>query len=123
VNIILVEDNENTAILTKLYLEKSGIADHVDHTFRIKPFEHLVNANKYELAIIDYHLQVLDAPEFVKTIKNSKLNSGTPVIVVSHELNEWEKEEIKILGVQYIRRHDDYMVFMELIRQTLRKMN
>ncbi len=121
--IILVEDNDNTATITELYMEKTGLATEVDRTYRIKPFEALVNLNKYDLAIIDYHLQVVDAPEFIRLIKESKLNKFTPIIVVSHELKGWEEEEIKRLGVQYIRRHDDYMVFMELIKQALRKMN
>lgn len=122
-NIILVEDNDNTAIITELYLEKSGLADSVDRTYRIKPFESLVNVNKYDLAIIDYHLQAFDAPEFIKVIKSSRLNSRTPIIVVSHELDDSEEEEIKMLGVQYIRRHDDYSIFMGLIAQAIKRMN
>lgn len=122
-NIILVEDNDNAAIITELYLEKSGLADSIDRTYRIKPFESLVNVNKYDLAIIDYHLQAFDAPEFIKVIKASRLNSRTPIIVVSHELDDSEEEEIKHLGVQYIRRHDDYSIFMGLIAQAIKRMN
>lgn len=122
-NIILVEDNDNAAIITELYLEKSGLADSIDRTYRIKPFESLVNVNKYDLAIIDYHLRAFDAPEFIKVIKASRLNSRTPIIVVSHELDDSEEEEIKHLGVQYIRRHDDYSIFMGLIAQAIKRMN
>jgi DNA-binding response OmpR family regulator len=122
-HIILVEDNDNTAFITELYLEKSGIAERVDRTYRIKPFESLVNVNKYDLALIDYHLQAFDAPEFIKIIKASGLNARTPIIVTSHELSRGEEDEIKALGVQYIRRHDDYSVFMGLIFSAIRRMN
>ena len=122
-NIILVEDNDNTATLTEMYFEKTGFAERVDRTYRIKPFESLININKYDLAIVDYHLQFYDAPEFVRLIKESKLNSRIPVIVVSHELTSYEKREVEKLGVHYIRRPDDYMIFVDLIKATLRKMN
>lgn len=121
--VILVEDNENTAVLTQMYLEKTGVADHIDHTHRLKTFEHLINRNKYDLALIDYHLQFFDAPEFIQLTKDSKLNARTPIIVVSHEISMAEEREIERLGAQYIRRHDDYMVFIELIRKALRRMN
>lgn len=122
-NIILVEDNDNTAQLTELFFEKTGFANRVDRTYRIKPFESLVNINKYDVAIIDYHLQYFDAPEFIRLIKDSKLNPNTPIIVVSHELSQYEQRQVEALGVHYIRRPDDYMVFVDLIRHTLRKMN
>lgn len=122
-NIILVEDNDNTAHLTEIFFEKTGLADRTDRTYRIKPFESLVNINKYDLAIIDYHLQYFDAPEFIRLIKESKLNSRTPIIVVSHELSLYEQREVESLGIHYIRRPDDYMIFIEMIKQTLRKMN
>lgn len=121
--VILVEDNDNTAQLTELFFEKTGFADRVDRTYRIKPFESLVNINKYDLAIIDYHLQFFDAPEFVRLIKESKFNSRTPIIVVSHDLTIDEKKEVDKLGVKYIRRPDDYLIFVELLRAELRRMN
>lgn len=121
--VILVEDNDNTAYLTELYFQKVGFSDNIDRTYRIKPFEHLVNSNKYDVAIIDYHLQVLDAPEFIKAIKNSKLNSNIPIIVVSHDLSFDEARQVEAMGVYYVRRHDDYHVFVELIIKALRKMN
>jgi DNA-binding response OmpR family regulator len=123
VKAILVEDDPNTATITQMFLEKSGIADHIDHTYRLKPFEHLVKTTKYDFAIIDYHLQVFDAPEFIKAIKNSEINKNTPIIVISHEASESEQKAIDRLGAHYIRRHDDYMIFMELIAKTLRGMN
>lgn len=121
--VILVEDNDNTAYLTELYFQKMGFSDNIDRTYRIKPFEHLVDSNKYGVAIIDYHLQVLDAPEFIKKIKDSKLNSNTPIIVVSHELDLDEQRQVEAMGVHYVRRHDDYQIFVEIIIKTLRKMN
>lgn len=122
-NILLVEDNDTTAYLTEAFLEKTGFASRVDRTYRIKPFESLCHVNKYDLAIIDYHLQYFDAPEFVRAIKKSKKNKLTPVIIVSHELSPYELREVERLGVHYIRRPDDYMVFMDLIKRTLRRMN
>ncbi len=121
--VLLVEDNDNTATLTELYFNKTGFSDDVDRTYRIKPFEHMVNTKKYDVAVIDYHLQFFDAPEFVQILKKSKLNSMTPVIVVSHELSKWEEDEINRMGLKYVRRNDDYMVFIELIRKELRKFN
>lgn len=122
-NVLLVEDNDNTATLTEMYMEKTGFADNVDRTYRIKPFEHLCNVNKYNVIVIDYHLQFYDAPEFIQVIKKSKLNSNTPVVVISHELSKWEEDEISRMGLHYVRRHDDYMIFIELIRRELRNMN
>lgn len=121
--VILVEDNDITAELTQLFFDKTNFCDHVDRTYRIKPFEHLVHNIKYDLAIIDYHLQVLDAPEFIRAIKASRLNSSTPIIVVSHELDAYEEKQIEKLGVHYVRRHDDYQIFVDLLNRTLRKMN
>lgn len=121
--VILVEDNDNTATLTELFFEKTGFADRVDRTYRIKPFESLVNINKYDLAIVDYHLQFFDAPEFIRLIKESKLNSHTPVVVVSHELSIEEQREVNSLGVKYIRRPDDYLIFVELLKSEMRKFN
>ena len=121
--VILVEDNDNTATLTEMYFEKTGFAERVDRTYRIKPFEALININKYDVAIVDYHLQYFDAPEFIRLLKDSRLNSNIPIIVVSHELSPYEQREVESLGVHYIRRPDDYTIFVDLIRHTLRKMN
>ena len=121
--VILVEDDDTAAMLTEMYFSKSGFSDDVDRTYRIKAFEHMVNSTKYDVAIVDYHLQIYDAPEFIKLIKTSKLNTKTPIIVISHELSLEEEREIKALGIHYIRRPDDYMVFVELIAKVLRKMN
>lgn len=121
--ILLVEDNENTATLTKMYLEKMGVASHIDHTYRIKPFESLINLHKYDLVLVDYHLQFFDAPEFIKLTRESKKNSMSPIIVTSHELSSYEQKEVESLGVHYIRRPDDYMLFIELIKNTLQKMH
>lgn len=118
--VILVEDDDNAALLTEIHFSKMGFSDDVDRTYRIKPFEHLINSNKYDLAIIDYHLQVYDAPDFIELIKKSKLNSLTPIIVISHELSLEEERAVSMLGVRYIRRPDDYTVFVELIMKALR---
>ena len=121
--VILVEDDDTAATLTEMYFSKMGFSDDVDRTYRIKPFEHLINSNKYDVAIIDYHLQCYDAPDFIKLTKSSPLNNKIPIIVISHELSVTEEREVNALGVHYIRRPDDYMVFVELISKALRKMN
>lgn len=120
---ILVEDDDTAAMLTEMYFSKTGFSDDVDRTYRIKPFEHLINFKKYDVAIVDYHLQCFDAPTFIRIIKTSRLNANTPIIVISHELSLEEEREVNALGVHYIRRPDDYMVFVSLISKTLRDMN
>jgi len=123
VRVILVEDDDVAAQLTEMYFSKLGFSDDVDRTYRIKPFEHLINTNKYDVAIVDYHLQVFDAPDFIKLIKGSKINSRIPIIVISHELSLDEERQVKAFGVHYIRRPDNYEIFVELIMKHLRMMN
>ena len=76
--ILMIEDEEKSAELMKIYLEDCGFE--VDNAFNITDALSYASAKRYDLALLDMRLPDYSGMEFLRGIKNRLL---LPVIVVS----------------------------------------
>lgn len=63
-NVLIVEDEEDLAQLTKLYLDRDGIQSRIAHS--AEEAQGILSADHYDLAILDINLPVMDGFEFLQ---------------------------------------------------------
>ena len=108
-NLLVVEDDIKIASFIKKGLEQDGF--NVDQAFDGEEGLHMCLAQKYDAAVIDIMLPLLDGLSLIETIRNSGVS--TPVLILSAKrtLND------RIKGFQ--KGGDDYLVkpfsFSELL--------
>ena len=77
-NVLIVEDEEALAQLTKLYLDREGIGNRI--TSSAEEAQKALAAEKFDLVILDINLPGMDGFEFLQELRKT---DTVPVMIVS----------------------------------------
>ena len=124
VKILLVEDEEAHAELTKMNLARSGLTNEIIHFSNgLKVVEFLFKdnpgneADKY-LMILDINMPGLDGRQVLQRIKRDSRTCTVPVIMLTTAGDEKEIERCYALGCNlYITKPMDYENFCTAVHQ------
>lgn len=88
--VLIVDDNEMTLTLVSKILQLEGydvdIASNAIDTFN------LIGANKYDLLILDVMMPDMNGYDLCKRLRSEPLNLKTPVMILTAEGNNLEKQ-------------------------------
>lgn len=94
--ILVVEDEEDLALLMKDSLELKGF--HVDTAFNGFQALNQVSSAKYDLVISDINMPGMDGVQFMRYLRVNLLNRRTPVFIVSGKMDDKDVVHLKALG-------------------------
>ncbi len=105
VSVLIVEDNKVNQLLIKNMLKKFGF-EQLDTAINGSMALELLNANHYDLILMDIQMPGMDGYEITKEIRNRLKNKleNVPVIAISADASEKEKAKAKESGM------NDYVV-------------
>ncbi len=89
VEVLVVEDNRHVSELVRNGLEVSGRRGMTDVSFNVATADdggaamQLLRANKYDVAIVDVYLPVIDGPVLIEQARKDLGLDGLPIIAVS----------------------------------------
>lgn len=122
-NILIVDDNKNNRMILERMLEAKGIeVTGVDSGF--KAILTLMEENKFDVIIMDYHMPVMDGIETIKKIKEMNGNRESPFIVLYSSSDDetlqqaCDELEVDIRLVKPIRMNMMYKVLSSLNNNT-----
>src|SRR5437667_1398160 len=84
--ILLVEDNENDAVLLQLELEQAGYAPFCHRTEAREAMSSALDREKWDLVIADYHMPRFNGLEALALVKEKGLD--LPFIIVSGQITD-----------------------------------
>jgi CheY-like chemotaxis protein len=128
--LLLVEDNPDHAILTRIALERTGY-DHdlvmvqdglelLDYLFRQGPYSHLTRADMPDLVFLDLQLPNMDGLEVLRLLKGDERTRTIPIIMLSASSEASDIRASYDLGANsYIRKRIKAEEFQEMLRAIL----
>lgn len=115
--ILIVEDELSLKEVYSKFLEKIS----ADVTFCDHPQKgwKAIDKDKYDLIITDLKMPIIEGDEFIKIIRNSKLNQNTPVILCSGHMDKKVLSELnRESKLYFLNKPFDSKTLLELIEKT-----
>ncbi|MFH1852205.1 MAG: response regulator [Candidatus Neomarinimicrobiota bacterium] len=119
-SILLIEDNEDDALISAAILEPLG------HTILIAPSvtraQELLNENDISLILLDLVLPDMDGRNLLTALKDNSSTTNIPVIVLSSWSSKWVKSECYALGADgYFEKPVDAEILQAAVAAKIRK--
>lgn len=116
-NVLIVEDEEALAALTKLYLDKEGIENLIVPS--AEAAQTALDSGSYDLVILDINLPGMDGFEFLQELR--KISSVPVMIVSSRETDEDVITGLSIGADEFISKPIAPRVLVARVRAMLRR--
>ena len=120
--ILLVEDNQDDAELTRIAFAETG-ADYrlrvvSDGAQAVAYLQACTPDNLPALVLLDLNLPKLDGREVLQTIRADPATSTLPVVVLTTSAEPFDVDKVYALGANsYIQKPVEYERFVEVVRQ------
>jgi len=117
-HILLIEDDPMSRKLFGGWITKLGF----EAIYAVNGVEGMANARKFapDLILLDYHLPEVDGLEVAKRLKEFNETKNIPVIFLTNEdLSPDAQNGLKQIGVEYLHKGEDFIVFEERLRKAL----
>lgn len=115
--IMMVEDNEDHALLIRRGIEEEGcvVKHFTDGVEALTALEHIqVSDGRPDLILLDIQLPGINGLDLLKTIKQISILSRIPVVMLTTSARREEIEKAYQLGaVGYIVKSDDFSLFVK----------
>jgi PAS domain S-box-containing protein len=115
-SILLVEDNDDHAILAQVALSSSDRMFEVERAISAEECLDMLGARNYDAIVMDYSLPKRSGLEVLQDIE--KLSYDIPVVMItSHGDERIAVESIKLGAYDYVIKSDDYLTKLPLVLQ------
>ena len=94
--ILIVDDNEMTLTLVSKILELEGYC--VDIASNSIDTYTMIQKNKYDLLILDVMMPDMNGYDLCKSLRGDPYNITTPVMILTAEGNNLEKQKVQACG-------------------------
>jgi len=113
-SILLVEDNEDHALLARSALSRSDQKYDVDHSATAFDCIDMLKKKDYEAIVLDYSLPKRNGLEILQDIR--KMSYNAPVVMItSHGDEQIAVESMKLGAYDYVAKSDDYLTRLPLV--------
>lgn len=115
--ILIVEDELSLKEIYTKFLEK--ISDEVVFCDHPQKGWKAIDKDKFDLIITDLKMPIIEGDEFIKIIRNSKLNQNTPVILCSGHMDKKVLSELnRESKLYFLNKPFDSKTLLELVEKT-----
>jgi PAS domain S-box-containing protein/putative nucleotidyltransferase with HDIG domain len=118
INLLMVEDNEQDAILLVHGLQKAGFELNMERVQTAKEMRAALDARDWDAVISDYNLPAFSAPKALETLKQS--GKDLPFIIVSGTIGEATAVEIMRSGAHDYLMKGNLNRLAEVLRREIK---
>ena len=115
-SILLVEDNDNHAVLARAALSGPGQAFHVERAISADECLAMLNGKSYDAIVLDYSLPQKNGLELLKEIVGAAYDAPV-VMITSHGDEKIAVEAMKSGAYDYVSKADDYLTKLPQVLQ------
>lgn len=118
-NVLLIEDSEDDALLVIRTLKSGGLRLHWQRVQSAESLRTLLREHAWDVIIADYHLPGFDAPAALEMVQQSELD--IPFIVVSGVIGEESAVEMMKAGAHDYLMKDNLARLSEAVQREVRE--
>ena len=118
--ILIVEDSATTRALIRSVVEEIGDFETVEASSGFEALK-MLPQHEYDILITDINMPDINGLELVSFVRNSPIYNHLPIIIVSTERSEEDKNRGMLLGANaYITKPFNFFELQEVIKKIIR---
>lgn len=120
-SIAIVDDSATNLVVLKCLSAAAGMSDVKTFTSAVHALDTLEDV-QCDLIIVDYSMPDCDGIEFIKRLRNGKLNAETPVIMVTHSAErDVRLRALEVGATDFLNKPVDPAEFKARVRNLARR--